>query len=87
MDPNTKIRGLGLFRTAYYLPAITPLVIAAIIWKWVYQADYGLANYYLLKLHLISHPVVWLGSQNLAMPAVMAPPLDRMIRKLPANPR
>src|SRR5437764_7958677 len=30
---NSKIRALGLFRTAYYLPAITPLVIASIIWK------------------------------------------------------
>ena len=68
---NGKIRGLGLFRTAYYLPAITPLVIASLIWKWVYNGDYGLANYYLLKLHLISHPVQWLASANLAMPAVI----------------
>ena len=36
---NSKIRGLGLFRTAYYLPAITPLVIASLIWKWVYNGD------------------------------------------------
>jgi multiple sugar transport system permease protein len=68
---NTKIRGLGLFRTAYYLPAITPLVISSLIWKWVYNADYGLANYYLLKLHLISHPVAWLADEHLAMPAVI----------------
>jgi multiple sugar transport system permease protein len=68
---NGKIRGLGLFRTAYYLPAITPLVIASLIWKWVYNGDYGLANYYLMKLHIISHPVQWLASSNLAMPAVI----------------
>jgi multiple sugar transport system permease protein len=46
-------------------------VIAALIWKWVYNADYGLANYYLLKLHVVSQPVHWLSSQNLAMPAVI----------------
>jgi len=68
---NSKIRAVGLFRTAYYLPAITPLVIASIIWKWVYNADYGLANYYLLKLHVISHPIQWLGSNSLAMPAII----------------
>jgi multiple sugar transport system permease protein len=68
---NSKIRGLGLFRTAYYLPAITPLIIASLIWKWVYNADYGLANYYLLKAHVISHSVNWLGSNSLAMPAVI----------------
>jgi len=68
---NSKIRGLGLFRTAFYLPAITPLIIASLIWKWVYNADYGLANYYLLKAHVITHSVNWLGSNSLAMPAVI----------------
>jgi len=68
---NTQMRALGLFRTAFYLPAITPLVIAALIWKWVYNADYGLANYYLLRLHLISQPVQWLSDKHLAMPAVI----------------
>jgi multiple sugar transport system permease protein len=68
---NTQIRALGLFRTLFYLPAITPLVIAAIIWKWVYNADYGLANYYLLRMGLIDQPVQWLSDRNLAMPAVI----------------
>jgi multiple sugar transport system permease protein len=68
---NTQLRALGLFRAMYYLPAITPLVIAAIVWKWVYNADYGLANYYLLQLGLIDHPIQWLGSKHLAMPSVI----------------
>ena len=68
---NSKIRGLGLFRTAYYLPVITPLVIAAIIWKWVYNADFGLANYYLERIGLIDEPVQWLSNYDLAMPAVI----------------
>ena len=68
---NTQMRALGLFRAAFYLPAITPLVIAALIWKWVYNADYGLANYYLLRLHLIGQPVQWLSNEHLAMPAVI----------------
>ncbi|HEV3399913.1 MAG TPA: sugar ABC transporter permease [Actinomycetes bacterium] len=68
---NTQMRALGLFRAMYYLPAITPLVIAAIIWKWVYNADYGLANYYLLRLGVIDQPVQWLSDRGLAMPAVI----------------
>jgi multiple sugar transport system permease protein len=68
---NTKMRGLAIFRTAYYLPVITPIVIAAIIWKWVYNADFGLANYYLLKLGLIDQPLLWLSDSKLAMPAVL----------------
>jgi multiple sugar transport system permease protein len=68
---NAKIRALGLFRTAFYLPVITPLVIAAIIWKWVYDADFGLANYYLERLGLIDEPLLWLSDASLAMPAVI----------------
>jgi multiple sugar transport system permease protein len=68
---NTQIRGLGLFRTAYYLPVITPLVIAALIWTWVYNVDYGLANFYLQKLHIIDEPVLWLANRTTAMPAVI----------------
>ena len=68
---NAKIRALGLFRTAFYLPVITPLVIAAIIWKWVFNADFGLANYYLMQLGLIDKPFLWLSDSRLAMPAVI----------------
>ncbi|HYX79527.1 MAG TPA: sugar ABC transporter permease [Actinomycetota bacterium] len=68
---NSKLRAVGLFRTAFYLPAITPLVISSLIWKWVYNGDYGLANYYLQKAHLISKPVDWLSNFHLAMPAVI----------------
>ncbi len=68
---NTNVRGRGIFRTLYYVPVITPLVVAAIIWKWVYQGDYGLLNYYLVRLGLLQKPIAWLADRNLAMPAVI----------------
>ena len=68
---NTKIRARGFLRTLFYLPVVTPLVIAAIVWKWVYNGDYGLLNYYLLQFGLISEPLRWLSDPNLAMPAVV----------------
>jgi multiple sugar transport system permease protein len=68
---NQPLRGRGVFRTLYYLPAITPFVVAAIIWKWLYNGDYGLFNYYLLKTNVIHEPLAWLSDQNLAMPSVI----------------
>ena len=68
---NLPIRFRGLFRTAYYLPVVTPFVVVALLWKWLYNGDYGLFNYYLLKAHVIDQPLLWLSSQNLAMPAVI----------------
>jgi multiple sugar transport system permease protein len=68
---NQPIRGRALFRTAYYLPVITPFVVSALLWKWLYNGDFGLFNYYLLKGHIIDEPLLWLSDKNLAMPAVV----------------
>jgi multiple sugar transport system permease protein len=68
---NQPLRGRAVLRTAYYLPVITPFVVAAIVWKWLYNGDFGLFNYYLLQTHLIDEPLLWLSSKNLAMPAVI----------------
>ena len=68
---NAQIRARGFFRTLFYLPVVTPLVIAAIIWKWLYAGDYGLLNYYLIQLRIIDEPLLWLSDPNLAMPAVI----------------
>lgn len=68
---NEKIRGRAFFRTVFYLPVITPMVVAAIVWKFIYDGDYGILNYYLQHLGLIHHPIRWLSDPNLAMPAVI----------------
>jgi multiple sugar transport system permease protein len=46
-------------------------VVISIIWKWLYNGDFGLFNYYLLKLHLIDDPLLFLADRNLAMPSVI----------------
>jgi multiple sugar transport system permease protein len=68
---NTKVRGQALFRTMFYIPTITPLVVSSIIWKWVYQGDYGLLNYYLLKFGIIQEKIFWLADPDLALPALI----------------
>ncbi len=44
---NRKIRGLGIFRTAYYLPAVTSAVATALVWNMIYGKDTGILNYFL----------------------------------------
>lgn len=68
---NTKIRGLAIYRTLFYIPVITPMVVSSIIWKWVYQGDYGLLNYFLLRLGIIQHKLYWLSDPDLALPAMI----------------
>jgi multiple sugar transport system permease protein len=68
---NQPLHGRTILRTLFFLPVVTPFVVAAIVWKWLYNGDFGPINYYLLKTHLISEPLLWLSDKNLAMPAVV----------------
>jgi multiple sugar transport system permease protein len=55
---NQKIKGLGFYRTIYYLPVVTSIVAVSIVWKWLYNPERGLLNYFLSLFKL--SPVRWL---------------------------
>lgn len=55
---NQKIKGLGFYRTLYYLPVVTSIVAVSIVWKWLFNPERGLLNY-LLSLINVS-PIRWL---------------------------
>ncbi len=65
------LRGIGWFRAAYYLPVVTSMVVAGLLWRWLYDES-GLVNYVLLRLRMIHAPVHWLSDPSLALYAVMA---------------
>jgi multiple sugar transport system permease protein len=45
---NTRgLRGVGVYRTLYFLPVITMPVAIAMVWRWIYNGDFGLLNYVL----------------------------------------
>lgn len=44
---NAEIRGKGIYRTVYFLPVITSIAAVSVVWKWVYNSDYGLLNHVL----------------------------------------
>ncbi len=67
---NQGIRGLALYRAAYFMPVITAMVVVALIWRWLYNPDFGVLNYLLNQLG-IRRPPNWLADQRWAMPAVM----------------
>jgi multiple sugar transport system permease protein len=63
------VRFKALFRVGYYLPVVTSIVAIAVVWRFVYQRDYGLLNA-LLGLFGIAGPN-WLASTTLALPALI----------------
>ena len=55
---NQKIRGIGIFRTIFYVPAVVPVVAAAVIWKLMFDSDNGLINAIIERFGGLS--VIWL---------------------------
>lgn len=44
---NANIRLKGLFQTCYFLPMVTSITAVGLVWKWMFNYDYGLINYFL----------------------------------------
>jgi multiple sugar transport system permease protein len=66
---NQKIKGVTFYRTLFFLPVVTMPAAVAIVWKWLYNADYGLINY-VLSLFSIEGPR-WLTDTNLALYSIV----------------
>ena len=62
---NSKIRGSEFFKTAYFLPFITPMIVIGIIWQWIFDPNIGLLNK-VLHLH-----INWLYDTHWALPALI----------------
>jgi multiple sugar transport system permease protein len=67
---NQQLRGLSVFRAAYFLPTITSAVAAATVWRWIYEPNFGLLNSLLYAIG-VQHPPSWLSSPAWAMPALI----------------
>lgn len=67
---NQRIPFVGLWRTVYYLPAVTSGVAVALLWQWIFQPTYGLLNGMLYDLFHVQGPQ-WLIDQNWTMPALI----------------
>ena len=68
---NVPLRGIGLFRTAFFLPTVIGLGTSSLLWVWLLNDRVGAFNGLLLALGIIKTPIVWLGDPNLAMLAVI----------------
>ncbi len=66
---NLKLRGIGLFRTLFYMPSVVPQVAAALVWVWMLNQRYGVVNT-LLKNVGVQGPN-WLGSPSYVLPSLI----------------
>jgi multiple sugar transport system permease protein len=68
---NARIRGVNFFRTMYFVPVVTSIVVVSILWRFMYQSD-GLVNNLLGSLTFnVVQGTDWLNNPTAAMPAIM----------------
>nr|ACF98184.1 putative sugar ABC transporter permease [uncultured bacterium 1114] len=66
---NVSGKGTNLFRAAFFLPSVTPVIAASMLWLWIFSPRYGLLNHQLRELGLPT--LDWIGSPDTALASVM----------------
>jgi ABC-type sugar transport system permease subunit len=61
-------RGGSVFRSIYYIPTLTPYVVAALIWQFVVHRDFGIFNMLLVQFGM--KPRNWIGDPDLALRSI-----------------
>jgi multiple sugar transport system permease protein len=65
---NMHLKGIKTFRAIFYVPVVTPLLVVALMFVWMYNTDFGIINYVLYLIGL--GPVPWLTNKFIALPAI-----------------
>lgn len=66
---NGKLKGKGIYRTIYFIPMVAAPAAVTMVWKWLYNSNYGLINHVLKSLGL--GEVNWIDDPNVAMISIV----------------
>jgi trehalose/maltose transport system permease protein len=68
---NAELRARGLLRAAILVPWALPTIVAAQLWRWMYNDLYGVINAALVGLGILSEPRAWTADPDLALITVI----------------
>lgn len=68
---DREFPGRGLVRVLIILPWAVPHVVAALVWQWMYNPDFGVINYGLLLLPWVDEAPKWLSNPDFALFAII----------------
>ena len=66
---NSGVRGLTIYRTIFFLPALVPMVALAVLWLWIFNGEYGVLNIFLSRLGIPAPG--WLTDPAWSKPALI----------------
>jgi trehalose/maltose transport system permease protein len=67
---NSSFKGRGAMRAVMLVPWAIPTVVAAQMWKWMFDDVFGVVNDLGIKLHLLDHSRAWISEPSTALAAV-----------------
>lgn len=68
---NQYFMGRGIVRAVSMVPWVTPGVLIGLMWRWIYDGNFGVLNDILLKLHVIEEKIPFLSRKETAFPSVI----------------
>jgi multiple sugar transport system permease protein len=68
---NRDFKWRGLARSLILIPWVTPSVITALMWRWMYDGNNGVINDLLVRIGLLKSYFPWLANSSTALPAIM----------------
>lgn len=75
---NQRFVGRGLLRALILIPWALPTMVNGMMWRWIYNPDYGALNALLTQLGLLKDYKAWLGTPLLAMNMVIVADVWKM---------
>ena len=69
---NSKIVFRGMFRGILLIPWVTPVAVVGVLWRWLYNTQWGIINIILMRWGIIQDPVNWLGDSASMWPSIIS---------------
>ncbi len=67
---DSKLRGVSVYRTLFFMPSLVPLVASVILWKWLLDSNFGIVNQMLREIG-VSDPPGWFSDRRMAIPSLI----------------
>ncbi len=68
---NQKFKGRAVFRTCIFIPWLVPIIVAGMTWDWMLNPEFGIVNYMLKNMGVISKSINFLGDSKYALATVI----------------
>jgi multiple sugar transport system permease protein len=69
---NRPLFGRGALRAILLVPWVVPGIVAATSWAWMFHHEFGIINFGLMRLGVLSGPIGWLTDPDIVLPSLIA---------------